>query len=104
MAKRLSETPATMAICLGPLLVEALPIMSGTNNECIWRGSLSSFSFQRSLVWPTVEGEKTCSSCCQLVRSRIDAIREPIGGGQRETTESRDEEHSNFSVQFKGSA
>src|SRR5487761_2057497 len=64
----LSETPATMAICLGPEEVLILSTISGGNSECISMGLLSSCIFQRILRFLTLSLFRIFSSFCQAVR------------------------------------
>src|ERR1700722_9096818 len=64
----LSETPATMAICLGPLLVFSLSTITGGNSECISIGLLSSCSFQTIFRFLTLSLLRIFSSFCQPVR------------------------------------
>src|SRR5580704_12723667 len=68
IAYTLSDTPVSSAICLGPLLVFTLPIINSGKRECICRGVLSSFSFQRIFSFPTLSFVSSVSSLCQLVR------------------------------------
>src|SRR5215470_3947008 len=64
----LSETPVTITICLGPVLVSTPPTTSAGNKLCISRGWLSSLSFQRSFMSLTLAVVSVVSFCCQAVR------------------------------------
>src|SRR5579871_51193 len=64
----LSETPVSSAICLTPEPVLTRSTMSGGNRECIWRGSLSSFTFHSSFMFRAFAGVRIFSSFCQFVR------------------------------------
>src|SRR6266478_4531261 len=64
----LSDMPASMAICLGPLPVSTFSKISGGNNECISCGTLSSLIFHRILRSLTLPVLSIFSSCCQAVR------------------------------------
>src|SRR5262245_50970278 len=68
IAKMLSETPATLAICFVPLAVVTFSTIRGGNSACIWRTSLSSLIFQSSFVSRTLDVVKIFSSFCQAVR------------------------------------
>src|SRR5712671_5385102 len=67
-AKMLSETPATIAICLAPPGMVTLSTISGGKSACIWRTSLSSLIFHSSLVSRTLDVVKIFSSFCHAVR------------------------------------
>src|SRR2546429_215863 len=66
--KMLSDTPVAMPISFGPLLVLTFSAMSIGNRACICRGSLSSFTFHRSLMFFAFAVVRILSSLCQLVR------------------------------------
>src|SRR5260370_20479708 len=64
----LSEMPASMAICLGPLLVFTLSTIKGGKSECISCGGLSRWIFHRIVKFLTLSLLRIVSSCCQFVR------------------------------------
>src|SRR5262245_31363864 len=67
----LSETPVTLTICVGPLLVSTRPTTSAGNRLCIWRASLSSLIFQSSFMSLALAVVRIFSSCCQAVRCTL---------------------------------
>src|SRR5437762_11161438 len=64
----LSDDPATIATCLGPLDVFTRPTIRGGKSECITRGSLSSLIFHRSFMFLTLSVVRIFSSFCHAVR------------------------------------
>src|SRR5690349_20385405 len=68
IAYRLSEMPASIAICLEPLLVWTLLTIRGGNKECISLGWLSNLIFHRIFKFLTFSVVRMCSPLCQLVR------------------------------------